>query len=61
MKEPKACHPERSEGSPQLAVTAMAYEQLQRSFASLRMTAIYIRMFKGQPIDMPYDAPLLTR
>jgi hypothetical protein len=43
-----------------LVVTAMAYEQLPGSFASLRMTAIVIRTFKGQLIDLPDDAPPLT-
>jgi len=32
------CHPERSERSPQFAVCSTTYNQLPRSFASLRMT-----------------------
>ena len=32
------CHSERSEESPQLILGSTIYEQLQRSFASLRMT-----------------------
>jgi hypothetical protein len=37
MKKPAACHPERSEGSRQFE-GPRTYEQLQRSFAALRMT-----------------------
>ncbi|SPE22113.1 hypothetical protein SBA2_10053 [Acidobacteriia bacterium SbA2] len=34
----RSCHPERSEGSVQFILISTSYDQLQRSFASLRMT-----------------------
>jgi len=33
------CHPERREGSPQWDALSGNYDELQRSFAALRMTA----------------------
>jgi len=44
-----ACHPERSEGSPQLSWGSVIYEQLQRSFASLRMTdGVFLRIGEAE-------------
>jgi hypothetical protein len=37
-KKPTGCHPERSEESLHFPAVLTTYEQLQRSFASLRMT-----------------------